>query len=423
MRRVVVTGLGMVTPLACGVEATWRRLLASESGVGRVENFNVSDIACQIAAQIPLGSAPDAFNPDDWMDPKEQRHVDDFIVYAMAAATQALRDADWEPKTYGEEIESGVLIGSGIGGLTGIYEASIVLHEKGPRRISPFFIPGRLVNLASGHVSIAHKLKGPNHAVVTACSTGAHAIGDAARLIALGDANVMVAGGAESTVNRISMAGFSACRALSTGFNDRPKQASRPYDRDRDGFVMGEGAGCVVLEELDHARARGARIYAELVGYGLSGDAYHITSPAPDGDGAYRAMSAALKRAGLSGADLDYVNAHGTSTPLGDEIELHAVERILGNSAATVTMSSTKSAIGHLLGAAGAVEAIFSILAIRDEIAPPTLNLDNPSVETAIDLAPHTARKRKIRVALSNSFGFGGTNASLIFRGPPDPGA
>ena len=423
MRRVVVTGLGMVTPLACGVEATWRRLLAGESGVGRVENFNVSDIACQIAAQIPLGSAPDAFNPDDWMDPKEQRHVDDFIVYAMAAATQALRDADWEPKTYGEEIESGVLIGSGIGGLTGIYEASIVLHEKGPRRISPFFIPGRLVNLASGHVSIAHKLKGPNHAVVTACSTGAHAIGDAARLIALGDANVMVAGGAESTVNRISMAGFSACRALSTGFNDRPKQASRPYDRDRDGFVMGEGAGCVVLEELDHARARGARIYAELVGYGLSGDAYHITSPAPDGDGAYRAMSAALKRAGLSGSDLDYVNAHGTSTPLGDEIELHAVERILGNSAATVTMSSTKYAIGHLLGAAGAVEAIFSILAIRDEIAPPTLNLDNPSVETAIDLAPHTARKRKIRVALSNSFGFGGTNASLIFRRPPEAGA
>ena len=423
MRRVVVTGLGMVTPLACGVEATWRRLLAGESGVGRVENFDVSDIACQIAAQIPLGASPDAFNPDDWMDPKEQRRVDDFIVYAMAAATQALRDADWEPETYDEEIETGVLIGSGIGGLTGIYEASIVLHEKGPRRISPFFIPGRLVNLASGHVSIAHKLKGPNHAVVTACSTGAHAIGDAARLIALGDANVMVAGGAESTVNRISMAGFSACRALSTGFNDRPKQASRPYDRDRDGFVMGEGAGCVVLEELDHARARGARIYAELVGYGLSGDAYHITSPAPDGDGAYRAMSAALKRAGLSGSDLDYVNAHGTSTPLGDEIELHAVERILGNSAATVTMSSTKSAIGHLLGAAGAVEAIFSILAIRDQIAPPTLNLDNPSVETAIDLAPHTARKRKIRVALSNSFGFGGTNASLIFRGPPEPGA
>jgi 3-oxoacyl-[acyl-carrier-protein] synthase II len=423
MRRVVVTGLGMVTPLACGVEATWRRLLAGESGAARIANFDVSDIACQIAAQVPLGAAPDAFNPDDWMEPKEHRRVDDFIVYAMAAATQALRDAEWAPKTYEQEVDTGVMIGSGIGGLGGIYDASVTLHEKGPRRISPFFIPGRLINLASGQISIAHKLKGPNHAVVTACSSSAHAIGDAARLIALGDANVMVAGGAESAVNRIGLAGFSACRALSTAFNDRPKQASRPYDRDRDGFVMGEGAGCVVLEELDHARARGAHIYAELVGYGLSGDAYHITSPAPDGDGAYRAMSAALKRAGLSGADLDYVNAHGTSTPLGDEIELHAVERILGNSAATVTMSSTKSAIGHLLGAAGAVEAIFSILAIRDQIAPPTLNLDNPSVETAIDLAPHTARKRKIRVALSNSFGFGGTNASLIFRGPPDPGA
>jgi 3-oxoacyl-[acyl-carrier-protein] synthase II len=341
----------------------------------------------------------------------------------MAAATQALRDADWAPKTYDEEIETGVLIGSGIGGLSGIYDASVVLHEKGPRRISPFFIPGRLINLASGYVSIAHKLKGPNHSVVTACSTGAHAIGDAARLIALGDANVMVAGGAESAVNRLALAGFSACRALSTGFNDRPKQASRPYDRDRDGFVMGEGAGCVVLEELDHARARGARIYAELVGYGLSGDAYHITSPAPDGDGAYRAMSAALKRAGASASDIDYVNAHGTSTPLGDEIELHAVERLLGDAAATVTMSSTKSSIGHLLGAAGAVEAIFSILALRDQIAPPTLNLDNPSVETAIDLAPHAARKRKIRVVLSNSFGFGGTNASLIFRRPPEAGA
>jgi 3-oxoacyl-[acyl-carrier-protein] synthase II len=413
----------MVTPLACGVEATWRRLLAGESGAARVENFDVSDIACQIAAQAPRGSAPDAFNPDDWMDPKEQRRVDDFIVYAMAAATQALRDADWAPKTYEEETETGVLIGSGIGGLTGIYEASVILHEKGPRRISPFFIPGRLANLASGYVSIAHKLKGPNHAVVTACSTGAHAIGDAARLIALGDANVMVAGGAESAVNRIALAGFSACRALSTAFNDRPKQASRPYDRDRDGFVMGEGAGCVVLEELGHARARGARLYAEIVGYGLSGDAYHITSPPPDGDGAYRSMSAALKRAGLAASDIDYVNAHGTSTPVGDEIELRAVERLVGDAAASITMSSTKSSIGHLLGAAGAVEAIFSILAIRDEIAPPTLNLDNPSVETAIDLAPRAARKRKIDVALSNSFGFGGTNASLIFRRPPEAGA
>jgi 3-oxoacyl-[acyl-carrier-protein] synthase II len=413
----------MVTPLACGVEATWRRLLAGESGAARVENFDVSDIACQIAAQTPRGSAPDAFNPDDWMDPKEQRRVDDFIVYAMAAATQALRDADWAAKTYEQEIESGVLIGSGIGGLTGICEASVVLHEKGPRRISPFFIPGRLANLASGYVSIAHKLKGPNHAVVTACSTGAHAIGDAARLIALGDADVMVAGGAESAVNRLALAGFSACRALSTGFNDRPKQASRPYDRDRDGFVMGEGAGCVVLEEFGHARARGARLYAELVGYGLSGDAYHITSPPPDGDGAYRSMSAALKRAGLAASDIDYVNAHGTSTPVGDEIELHAVERLVGDAAASITMSSTKSSIGHLLGAAGAVEAIFSILAIRDEIAPPTLNLDNPSVETAIDLAPRAARKRKIHVALSNSFGFGGTNASLIFRRPPEADA
>ena len=416
MKRVVVTGLGMISPLACGVEPTWRRLLAGQSAVARVENFDVSDIACQIAAQIPRGEAPDAFNPDDWMEPKEQRKVDAFILYGVAAATQALRDADWAPKTYEEEIETGVMIGSGIGGLHGIAETAVVLHEKGARRVSPFFIPGRLINLVSGHVSIQHRLKGPNHSVVTACSTGAHAIGDAARLIALGDANVMVAGGAESAVNRVALAGFAACRALSTSFNDRPQQGSRPYDRDRDGFVMGEGAGCVVLEDLEHAEARGARIYAELIGYGLSGDAYHITSPAPDGDGAFRAMSAALKRAGVTASEIDYVNAHGTSTPIGDEIELRAVERLLGNAAATTTMSSTKSSIGHLLGAAGAVEAIFSILAIRDGIAPPTLNLDNPSVETAIDLAPHVARKRRIDVALSNSFGFGGTNASLIFR-------
>ena len=419
MNRVVVTGLGMVTPLAAGVEPTWRRLLAGESGAARVESFDVSDIACQIAAQVPRGAAPDAFNPDEWMEPKEQRKVDDFIVFALAAAGQALRDADWAPKSYEDQIDTGVLIGSGIGGLGGIYEASVTLHEKGPRRISPFFIPGRLINLAGGHVSIVHGLKGPNHAVVTACSTGAHAIGDAGRLIALGDAKVMVAGGAESAVNRLAMAGFAACRALSTGFNDRPTQASRPYDRDRDGFVMGEGAGCVVLEEYEHAKARGARIYAELIGYGLSGDAYHITSPAPDGDGAYRSMSAALRRAGVTPAEIDYVNAHGTSTPVGDEIELKAVERLLGNSAATATMSSTKSSIGHLLGAAGAVEAIFSVLAMRDQIAPPTLNLDNPSVETAIDLAPHVARPRKIDVALSNSFGFGGTNASLVFRRAP----
>jgi 3-oxoacyl-[acyl-carrier-protein] synthase II len=416
LRRVVVTGLGVVSPLACGVEATWRRILASESGVAQVENLDVSDLPCKVAAQVPRGVAPDAFNPDDWMDPKEQRRVDDFIIYGVSAATQALRDAGWSPKAYEEETETGVLFGSGIGGLGGIYDASVTLHEKGPRRISPFFIPGRLVNLLSGQVSIAHNLKGPNHAVVTACSTGAHAIGDAGRLIALGDANVMVAGGAESAVNRLALAGFCACRALSTGFNDKPKQASRPYDRDRDGFVMGEGAGCVVLEELEHATARGARIYAELIGYGLSGDAYHITAPAPDGDGAFRAMSAALKRAEISPSDIDYVNAHGTSTPVGDEIELHAVERLLGNSAAKATMSSTKSSTGHLLGAAGAVEAIFSVLAIRDQVAPPTLNLDNPSVETAIDLAPHSPRKRPIHAVLSNSFGFGGTNASLVFR-------
>jgi 3-oxoacyl-[acyl-carrier-protein] synthase II len=419
MNRVVVTGLGMVTPLGAGVEPTWRRLLAGESGAARVEGFDVSDIACQIAAQVPRGGAPDAFDPDEWLEPKEQRRVDDFIVFALAAAGQALSDAGWAPKAYEDQVDTGVLIGSGIGGLGGIYEASVTLHEKGPRRISPFFIPGRLINLASGQVSIVHGLKGPNHAVVTACSTGAHAIGDAGRLIALGDAKVMVAGGAESAVNRLALAGFAACRALSTGFNDRPKQASRPYDRDRDGFVMGEGAGCVVLEDYEHAKARGARIYAELVGYGLSGDAYHITSPAPDGDGAYRAMSAALKRAGLTPGEIDYINAHGTSTPVGDEIELRAVERLLGNAAATATMSSTKSSIGHLLGAAGAVEAIFSILAIRDQVAPPTLNLDNPSVETAIDLAPHVARKRKIDVALSNSFGFGGTNASVIFKRAP----
>ena len=418
MRRVVVTGLGMVSPIACGVEATWRRLLAAESAASRVENFDVSDLPCQIAAQVPRGNAPDAFRPDDWMEAKEQRRVDDFIIYGMSAATQALRDAKWAPKTYEEEIETGVLIGSGIGGLGGIYDASVTLHEKGPRRISPFFIPGRLINLVSGQVSIAHHLKGPNHAVVTACSTGAHAIGDAGRLIALGDANVMVAGGAESAVNRLALAGFCACRALSTGFNDRPKEASRPYDRDRDGFVMGEGAGCVVLEELEHAKGRGAHIYAELIGYGLSGDAYHITSPAPDGDGAFRAMSAALKRAEISPSEIDYVNAHGTSTQIGDEIELRAVERLLGNSAAKTTMSSTKSATGHLLGAAGAVEAIFSILTIRDQIAPPTLNLDNPSIETAIDLAPHAARRRPIQAALSNSFGFGGTNVSLVFRAP-----
>ena len=415
MKRVVVTGLGMVSPLACGVEATWKRLIAGEAAATQVEGFEVSDLPCKIAAQVPLGNAPDAFRPDEWMEPKDQRHCDAFILYAMAAATQALADADWAPKSYDDQIATGVLIGSGIGGLQGIAETAVTLHEKGPRRVSPFFIPGSLINLASGQVSIRHGLKGPNHAVVTACSTGAHAIGDAARLIAWGDARVMVAGGAESSVNRLALAGFAACKALSTGFNDRPKQASRPYDRDRDGFVMGEGAGCVVLEDYEHARARGTRIYAEIIGYGLSGDAYHITAPAPDGDGAYRAMEGALKRAGIGVNDIDYVNAHGTST-MADEIELHAVERLLGEAGSRVSMSSTKSATGHLLGAAGAVEAIFSILAIRDGIAPPTLNLDHPSVATAIDLVPHVAKRRNIDTALSNSFGFGGTNASLIFR-------
>ena len=417
MRRVVVTGIGMVSPLAGSAEETWSRILAGRSGANRIENFEVSDLPCQIACQVKRGDGSNGtFNPDAWMEPKEQRKVDDFIIYAVSAATQALADAGWAPKTPDEQNTTGVLIGSGIGGLGGIYEASIVLKEKGPRRLSPFFVPGRLINLASGHVSIMHGLKGPNHSVVTACSTGSHAVGDAGRLIALGDADVMVAGGAESAVNRIGMAGFAACRALSTGFNDRPEQGSRPYDKDRDGFVMGEGAGCVVLEEYEHAKARGAKIYAELIGYGMSGDAYHITAPAENGDGAFRCMSAAIKRAGISTSDIDYINAHGTSTPLGDEIELGAVTRLVGNSAATISMSSTKSAIGHLLGAAGAVEAIFSVLAIRDNIAPPTLNLDNPSVETVIDLVPKQARKRDINVALSNSFGFGGTNASLVFR-------
>jgi 3-oxoacyl-[acyl-carrier-protein] synthase II len=417
MRRVVVTGLGLVTPLASGVDQTWRRLTAGESGIARVEKFDVSDITCKIAGQVPRGDGSNGtFNPDAWMEPKEQRKVDDFIIYAMGAATQALNDADWHPRKYDDEIVSGVLIGSGIGGVEGIAETALLLRDRGPRRVSPFFIPGRLINLASGYVSIAHSLKGPNHAVVTACSTGAHAIGDAGRLIALGDADVMVAGGTESPVNRISLAGFAACRALSTGFNDTPAKASRPYDRDRDGFVMGEGAGAVVLEEYEHAKRRGARIYAELVGYGLSGDAYHITSPAEDGDGAYRCMMAAIRRAGISAGDIDYINAHGTSTQVGDEIELKAVERVVGNAAAGISMSSTKSCIGHLLGAAGAVEAIFCLLAMRDEIVPPTINLDNPSVTTAIDLVANKAKKRPINIALSNSFGFGGTNASLVFR-------
>jgi 3-oxoacyl-[acyl-carrier-protein] synthase II len=417
MRRVVVTGMGMVTPLGCGVEATWSRLLAGESGLKRIDHFEVSDIACQIAGVIPHGDGSGGtYNPDQWMEPKEQRKVDKFIVYAICAARQALDHAGWHPKTPDEQNSTGVLIGAGIGGVEGIAETALVLKERGPRRVSPFFIPGRIINLASGYVSIEHGLKGPNHAVVTACSTGAHAIGDAGRLIALGDADVMVAGGTESPVNRISMAGFAAVRALSTGFNDNPTKASRPYDKDRDGFVMGEGAGVVVLEEYEHAKARGATIYAELVGYGMSGDAFHITAPAPDGDGAFRCMSAAVRRAGIQPGDIDYINAHGTSTPLGDEIELGAVQRLVGNSGSKVSMSSTKSSIGHLLWASGAVEAIFSVLAMRDQVAPPTLNLDNPSVETPIDLVPHRARQRAIDIVLSNSFGFGGTNASLIFR-------
>jgi 3-oxoacyl-[acyl-carrier-protein] synthase II len=406
----------MVSPLGCGVEATWRRLLAGESGARKIERFEVSDLPAQIACQIPLGDGSDGtYNPDQWMEPKEQRKVDDFIVYAMCAARQAIDDSGWKPTSHDDQVTTGVMIGSGIGGIEGIAETAITLKERGPRRVSPFFIPGRLINLASGYVSIEFGLKGPNHAVVTACSTGAHAIGDAGRLIALGDADVMIAGGTESPVNRLSMAGFAACRALSTSYNETPTKASRPYDKDRDGFVMGEGAGVVVLEEYQHAKARGAKIYAELVGYGLSGDAFHITAPSEDGDGAFRCMSAALKRAGITPDDIDYINAHGTST-MADTIELGAVERVVGNAAGKISMSSTKSCVGHLLGAAGAVEAIFSILAIRDRVAPPTINLDEPSVETPIDLVPHKARARDIDVALSNSFGFGGTNASLVFR-------
>jgi 3-oxoacyl-[acyl-carrier-protein] synthase II len=417
MRRVVITGLGMVTPLGCGVEPTWRRLLNGQSGARRIESFDVSDLPAKIGCSIPRGDrAEGAYNPDQWMEPKEQRKVDEFIAFAMCAARQALDDAGWRPTSYQDQINTGVMIGSGIGGIEGIAETAIVLQERGPRRVSPFFIPGRLINLASGYVSIEFGLKGPNHAVVTACSTGAHAIGDAARLIALGDVDVMVAGGTESPLNRLSVAGFAACRALSTSFNETPTRASRPYDRDRDGFVMGEGAGVVVLEDYDHAKRRGARLYAEVIGYGLSGDAFHITAPAPDGDGALRCMKMALHRAGIAPAEIDYINAHGTSTPLGDEIEVGAVQRLVGNAASRISMSSTKSSIGHLLGAAGAVEAIFSVLAIRDQVAPATINLDHPSVETPIDLVPNEPRRRGINVVLSNSFGFGGTNASLVFR-------
>ena len=414
MRRVVVTGLGMVTPLACGVEETWSRLLEGQSGAGPITRFDAANVVTTYACEIPFGDGADgSFNPDDWMEPKDRRKVDDFILYGMAAATQAVADSGWTPDTDEARERTGVMIGSGIGGLTSIAETAVLIKERGPKRVSPFFIPGALINLVSGQVSIRFGFKGPNHAVVTACSTGAHAIGDAARLIALGDADVMVAGGAEAPISEIGIAGFNACKALSTKRADDPKAASRPWDADRDGFVMGEGAGVVVLEEYEHAKARGAKIYAEVLGYGLSGDAYHITAPSEDGDGGFRSMSAALKRAGLGPEALDYINAHGTST-MADVIELGAVERLLGDHARNVTMSSTKSSIGHLLGAAGAVEALFCILAIRDQIAPPTINLDDPVQETPIDLAANAAVRRRIDVTLSNSFGFGGTNASLV---------
>jgi len=414
MRRVVITGLGMVTPLACGVEQTWSRLLAGQSGAGLITRFDASNVLTKYACEIPRGDGSDGtFNPDDWMEPKDQRKVNDFILYAMCAAVQAVRDAGWEPKTDAERWRTGVMIGSGIGGLSSIAETAVLIKEKGPRRVSPFFIPGALINLASGQVSIRFGFQGPNHAVVTACSTGAHAIGDAARLIQWGDADVMLAGGAESPISEIGIAGFNACKALSTKWADDPARASRPYDEGHDGFVMGEGAGVVVLEEYEHAKARGAKIYAEVLGYGMSGDAHHITAPAEDGNGGYRSMAAALARAGLQPSDVDYINAHGTST-MADNIELAAVERLMGDAAAGVTMSSTKSSTGHLLGAAGAIEAIFCVLALRDQVAPPTINLDHPAMESKIDLAPNAARRRRIDIALSNSFGFGGTNASLV---------
>ena len=414
MRRVVVTGLGLVTPLACGVEESWAALLAGKSGASVITRFRTDDLATKIACQVPRGDGSNgSFNPDQWVDPKEQRRMDDFIIYGLAAAKQAVRDSGWLPQSEEDRYRSGVLIGSGIGGLPGIEEGALLIEQKGARRLSPFFIPGRLINLISGYASIEHGYKGPNSAVVTACATGAHAIGDAARMIALDDADVMLAGGAEAAISRLGIAGFNACRALSTAFNDTPERASRPYDKDRDGFVMGEGAGVVVLEEYEHAKARGAKIYGEVKGYGLSGDAYHITAPSENGDGGYRAMLMAVKRAGISPGEIDYVNAHGTST-MADGIELGAVERFLSNAAAKTAMSSTKSSIGHLLGAAGSVEAIFCLLAMRDGIVPPTINLDNPDVTSAIDLVPLKAQKRTVNIAMSNSFGFGGTNACLI---------
>jgi 3-oxoacyl-[acyl-carrier-protein] synthase II len=412
--------MGLVTPLGIGIDNNWQRLIAGESGVRAIQSFEVSDLPAKIAAQVPRGdTASGLFDADDWVEPKDQRKMDGFIVFALAAAAQAVEDAGWTPQDEEERERTGVMIGSGIGGLPGITEGALTLQERGPRRISPFFIPANLINLASGHVSIRYGFRGPNHAVVTACSTGAHAIGDAARLIMLDDADVMVCGGTEAAVCRLGLAGFAAARALSTGFNDDPPLASRPWDQRRDGFVMGEGAGVVVLEELEHARRRGARIYAEIVGYGMSGDAYHLTAPAPDGSGAYAAMRNALRRAKLAPEQIDYINAHGTSTPLGDEIELGAVKRLFGDHAYRLSMSSTKSAIGHLLGAAGSVEAIYSILAIRGGVVPPTLNLDDPSPSCDIDLVAKQAKERRVGYALSNSFGFGGTNASLVFAAPP----
>src|SRR4051794_1682481 len=420
MRRIVVTGMGLVTPLGIGLDRVWNRLVEGESGIRAIQSFDVSDLPSRIAGQVPRGDREAGlFNADDWVPPKDQRRMDEFIVYALAAAVQAIEDSGWQPGSEEERERTGVMIGSGIGGLPGITEGAITIHERGPRRISPYFIPSCLINLASGNVSIRYGFKGPNHAIVTACSTGAHAIGDAARLIMLDDADVMVCGGAEAAICRLGLAGFAAARALSTNFNDDPPRASRPWDQARDGFVMGEGAGILVLEEYEHAMARGARIYAEVLGYGMSGDAYHLTAPAEDGNGAFRSMRNALKSAHLSPDQIDYINAHGTSTPLGDEIELGAVKRLFGDHAYSLSMSSTKSAIGHLLGAAGTVEAIFGVLALRDQVVPPTLNLDNPSPSCDIDLVPKQAKERKVTYVLSNSFGFGGTNASLVFAGPP----
>jgi 3-oxoacyl-[acyl-carrier-protein] synthase II len=420
MRRVMVTGMGLVTPFGIGLERNWSSLIAGASGVRAIQSFEVSDLPVKIAAQVPRGdTASGLFNADDWVPPKDQRKMDGFIVYALAAAAQAVDDAGWAPDDEESRERTGVMIGSGIGGLPGITDGALTLHERGPRRLSPFFIPANLINLASGHVSIRYGFTGPNHAVVTACSTGAHAIGDAARLIMLDDADVMVCGGTEAAICRLGLAGFAAARALSTGFNDDPPRASRPWDQERDGFVMGEGAGILVLEEHEHAKRRGARTHAEVIGYGMSGDAFHLTAPSENGNGAFRSMRNAVKRAGIGLEEIDYINAHGTSTPLGDEIELGAVKRLFGRHAYELSMSSTKSAIGHLLGAAGSVEAIFSILAIRDGVVPPTLNLENPSPSCDIDLVPRRAKERKVRYALSNSFGFGGTNASLIFAGPP----